>query len=172
MRDLTVGPRRSEYFVQMLRAVDGLPNLKPIPAVLNSLRLPPRHFQFYWTLSIPLDRLVHPFLLPPTTRRTCISLAKYFDIRRLRSLAKQFWEADIQSSETCETYYEHATMLQEEKILQTATHMCTATIMKRKASSPLLHVAHVKFWLDIENNFASDTIAAIPADHSLHLSRL
>jgi BTB/POZ domain len=106
-------------------------------------------------------------MLPFSTQNATAlySLAKYFCIRSLRSLAKQFWKTDIRSSKTCETYYEHATMLQEAKIPQTATIMCITYIKKLKTSSPLLHIAYVKFWLDVEKDCR--TIPQPPSQSSI-----
>jgi BTB/POZ domain len=156
VRDLTVGPRRSEYFVQMLR--DGGGRFAESQTRTSRIELHeiaaaafPVLLDFCYSTgasSVAADSI--PFT---TNNATALySMAKYFGIRSLRSLAKQFWKTDIRSSKTCETYYEHATMLHEEKILETATTMCTSNIMQLKTSSPLLRVAYVKFcWMSKKN---------------------
>lgn len=77
-------------------------------------------------------------------------LAKYFDVQRLQNEAKAFCLHDMQTSDTCATYYLHASMLQAESILQAATKACHDNIRSIDPhSSDLMQVYEPQLWLDV-----------------------
>ena len=119
------------------------------------------------TSRIQLDELAAPsfpilldylysetYVLPlGTNNATAIhSMAKYFDMRRLRWEAKQFWRKDIQSPTTCGVYYEHARILKDDKVLEAAAESCSKNISSISKTSRLVHVPDPDFWLKILQN--------------------
>jgi BTB/POZ domain len=175
--NLTVGPRRCEYFCHLLHGGGG-------PGGGSGGRF----FEFQTNTSrIELHELAaqqFPVFLDylyssekdnamsiTTANVTALySLAKYFQSPRLQHLAKKFWKVDIKRSDTCEIYYEHATLLQEVCILQAATRSFKENLMNITTSSRLLQsAAYIQLWLDVENDpgYLPKTQA-----YSLHLSQL
>lgn len=172
VRDLTAGPRRSEYFVQMLR--DGgrfaESQSKTSRIELHAVAAEAFPMLLDFVYSSERDDPV-PFTTDNAT--ALYSLANYFGIRRLQYLAKQFWKTDIKKSvDAGETYYVYATKLQEDKVLQAATRACKDNILKLTTSSRLLHVDHVDFWFDIAVDFDDGSLIAMRPQYSLHLSKL
>jgi hypothetical protein len=77
------------------------------------------------------------------------SLAKYFDVRRLRHEVKKFILQDCRQSETCGTYYEHAKILDEHVILEALTSYWRDHSAFLQQDSRLLDVTDAQFWLDL-----------------------
>ena len=80
---------------------------------------------------------------------------------------KEFWQRDIKNASTCGTYYEHAHILQEEKIIDQATQSCTTNIMSINAASRLVHVANDDFWIKILSHSSHGDLS-----RDMHLSTL
>jgi hypothetical protein len=70
-------------------------------------------------------------------------------MQRLRWEAKQFWQKDVKSVDTCEVYYEHAFILNDDKILHAAKLACSENIMTISPTSRLVNVAEPAFWLEM-----------------------
>ena len=72
--------------------------------------------------------------------------------------------------QACGTYYEHAHILHETKVLKAATDSCSKNIMSLTPTSRLVHAANAEFWTKILNDPAAAN------DHngtrSSHLSAL
>jgi hypothetical protein len=71
----------------------------------------------------------------------------------------------------CGTYYEHAKILNDQKVLVAATEKATAEIMNIDQDSRLLHVTDESFWLNIVQ---APQFADVGSDeqYSLHVSSL
>jgi BTB/POZ domain len=128
---LAAGPRRSEYFVQLFRN-DG--NFSETQNSTSRIELSEIAAQAFPVL---LDFLYAPphvmkILFITTENATALySLSKYFDIRPLRLLAKQFWKSDIQVL-TLKTYFEHVTILQQPAVLQRVMTAFWERVLKRE----------------------------------------
>lgn len=92
-------------------------------------------------------------------------LGEYFEMRRLRWEAKQFWRKDL-SLQTCGTYYEHASIFQDEKILQAVASVCADNALSMDSTASILKAARPEFWLEVLK------LSTISDDFSLHVSNL
>jgi hypothetical protein len=81
--------------------------------------------------------------------------------------AKQFWQKDIKNATTCGVCYEHARLLQEQKILDIAVKSCADNVMSICKSSRLAHVPDPSFWLKILGQHEEKSF-----DFSCHISSL
>jgi hypothetical protein len=71
----------------------------------------------------------------------------------------------------CGTYYEHAKILNNQKVLVAATEYATAEITNIRQDSQLLYVTDESFWLNIvQTPPAADNLSA--NEHSQHVSTL
>jgi len=154
---LAVGPRKSEYFATLFSKGGRFAEAKDCTSRIPLDELAARSF------PILLDYLYsETYVLPlDTNNATAIhSMAKYFDMRRLRWEAKQFWRKDIQSPTACGVYYEHARMLKDDKVMEAATESCSKNILRISKTSRLVHVADPEFWLQILRNYKNVCIAS------------
>jgi hypothetical protein len=90
-------------------------------------------------------------------------LGGYFEVRRLRWDSKEFWQEDT-NAKNCATYYEHAKIINDQKVFVAATETATAAIMDIGQESRLLHVTDESFWLNLVQNLPAgknivDTLA-------------
>jgi len=133
-QNLAVGPRRSEYFVKIFSGGGRFAESRDNKSRIELEELNAKYFPEL------LDYAYEGKLQLKTENSTALdSMAKYFDMRRLRWEAKQFWQKDIQQATTCGTYYEHARMLKDDKILNVAVATCSENIMNIDTSSLLVH---------------------------------
>jgi hypothetical protein len=86
-----------------------------------------------------------------STRPSNTNLGGYFEVRRLRWDSKEFWQEDT-NAKNCATYYEHAKIINDQKVLVAATETATAAIMDIGQESRLLHVTDESFWLNLVQN--------------------
>jgi len=143
-QNLAVGPRRSEYFVKLFSQGGRFAETKDATSRIELEELASKFF------PVLLDYLYDGTLPLTTDNATALhSMAKYFDMRRLRWEAKQFWQKDISNAITCGVYYEHARILNNEKVLDTATKACSEHILNITKTSRLVHVPEPQFWLKI-----------------------
>jgi len=146
---LVVGPRKSGYFVRLFaeggRFAEAANSksrieLEPLaaeyfPQLLDYLYFPDRDAEFDTDNTVAL-----------------YSMANYFEMRRLRFEAKVFWKAGIRSPRTSGTYYEHAYLLNESKLLEAAKAACATNIICIDGkTSRLVHVPDPEFWLHVLN---------------------
>ena len=75
-------------------------------------------------------------------------LGQYFEIRRLRWLARQFWKKDL-SLKNVDVYYEHAKIFHDDKLLQAVAVTCSYNIMKIKVTSRIVQISHPDMWVEI-----------------------
>lgn len=142
---LVVGPRKSEYFVRLFHDGGRFSESETQTSRIEFNEIAAKVF------PLLLDFLYSPeaeLQLTSENATALHSMAKYFDIRHLRRETNQFWQKDMTSA-TCGTYYEHARILQDEKILKAASATCAKNIMEITNSSRLVHVPDPEFWLDL-----------------------
>lgn len=75
-------------------------------------------------------------------------LGQYLGIRRLRWEAKQFWKLDL-SMKNVGTYYEHAYIFEDEKILESVKELLVKEIMNVKPTSKIVKVSHCDLWSNV-----------------------
>jgi BTB/POZ domain len=165
-QNLTVGPRRSEYFVQQVQ--ESIYNVTTVELYEIAAKQLPVLLDFVYS-----SEKDDPISFTAANATALYSLAKYFQMHRLQYLAKQFWQVDIWRGETCEIYYHHAKILQQDNILQAATRSWTENIMKlTECSRHLLDSPNVKlFLLDLEKDSSTATAPFLSTEYRLHLSR-
>jgi hypothetical protein len=153
---LASGPRRSDYFVRLF---DNNGNLSDSSRNgISRIELSELQAQAFPEFLDYTYSTGHPMAFTMENATALYSLAKYFGAKRLQNEAKQFCLQDLCHRDRCGTYYEHAKILQEETILESATKFCHDNITRIDfKSSRLLHVANPQFWLDLmkaraENN--------------------
>lgn len=162
---LAVGPRKAEYFVKLFSGGGRFAENKDATSRIELEELAAKHFptllDYFYEGDLPLT----------TNNATALhSMAKYFDMRRLRWEAKQFWQKDISDAKTFGIYYEHARILADEKVLDAATKSCSENIMTINKSSRLMKVPEPTLWLNILQNQPKEDIAA--EQFSRHASTL
>jgi hypothetical protein len=142
---LGVGPRKSEYFVRLFQDGGRFAESKTQTSCIEFDEIAAKAF------PLLLDFLYSPDAEVQLTTENATalhSMAKYFDIRYLRWKTNEFWRKGMTIA-TCGTYYEHAWILQDEKILKAASAKCAENIMEIKNSTRLVRVPDAKFWLDL-----------------------
>ena len=75
-------------------------------------------------------------------------LGQYFEIRRLRWLARQFWKKDL-SLINVDTYYEHAKKFHDGRVLEAAASLCSKNIMKIESTSRIIQISDSNLWIRI-----------------------
>jgi BTB/POZ domain len=168
---LAHGLRRSDYFARLFRhgnfsAVKSKKDKTSSRIELNALQ----------AKAFPdlLDYMYGQKASFTTNTATALyTLAKCFDVQGLEHEVMQFCWKDMETVETCGTYYHHATILQEDCILQPAAKFCRDNIAKiNPTTSGLLKVPDPQFWLDLlQDHAANGTITTdLGEDLCLHLA--
>lgn len=154
---LAVGPRKSAYFCRLFQ--DGgrfaeSQNATSRIELNNELAAKcfPQLLDYLYYPNTSLEES-SSLILNTQTATGLHFLADYFEIPRLSWETSQFWEKDI-NNETCSTYYEHALILRNDKILQATIHYCIENVMVQRPASHLIQVVEPEFWLALlqENN--------------------
>jgi BTB/POZ domain len=154
---LAFGPRRSDYFLTLLHQQDERAILfaesqdKTSRTQLNVLQSKafPEFLDYMYSTGQAMT-------FSTDTATALYSLAKYFAVKRLQNEAKKFCLRDMLDVNQCGTYYEHATILQEDTILIPAAKFCRANIVYiDHNSSRLLCVPDPQFWLDLMKDHAA-----------------
>jgi hypothetical protein len=160
---LAVGPRNSLYFERLFGL--GVCKFAEGQSSQSSINL---HELAAEAFPVMLDFMYAPTgkLEATTENATALHyLGQYFEIRRLRWDAKQFWKKNL-GLETVSTYSQHARIFQDEKILNAVASLCAKKIMKIDASHRILACSDFRLWYDIlHNNDPND-------EFSRHLSTL
>ena len=162
---LAVGPRKSEYFAKLFAQGGRFSEAKDRT---SRIELETQAADAFPEL---LDYMYFPdrALVINTNNATALySMAKYFDMRCLRWEASNFWKLDIRTHVACGVYYEHARLLNENKILEAAVDSCSSQIMSISKTSRLVHVPDPNFWLRIFKNNETN----MSEEFSCHLSIL
>lgn len=135
------GSRRSEYMETIFNAdwVDG--------NATTRLELNEKAAKVFPQL---LDYLYKPEKLVITTQTAPALhyLGHYLGIRRLRWEARQFWKDDL-SMKNVGTYYEHAHVFDDEKVLKTVKDLLVKEIMNVKINSKIVRVSHCELWSSV-----------------------
>ena len=145
-QNLAVGPRKSEYFAKLFSQGGRFAENKESTSRIPMDELAAQSF------PIVLDYLYSEGdKLPLSTNNATAlhSMAKYFDMRRLKWEAKQFWQKDIERADNCAIYYEHASILNNDKILDAALKVCSERILSITKTSRLIQVLDPEVWLRI-----------------------
>ena len=163
-QNLAVGPRKSEYFAKLFEQGGRFSEAKDSTSRIELQALAADAFpQLLDYMYFPERKLE----INTNSATALYSLAKYFDMRCLRWEAKQFWLSDIHEPKiACGVYYEHAWLLNENKILEVAAESCSRQIMIIPTTSRLVHVPDPNFWLQIFED------KEISENCSCHLSML
>jgi hypothetical protein len=162
---LAVGPRNSLYFERLFGL--GVCKFSEGQSSQSSINL---HELAAEAFPVMLDFMYAPTgqLEATTENATALHyLGQYFEIRRLRWDAKQFWKKNL-GLDTVAIYSEHARIFQDEKILNAVASVCAKKIMKIDASHRILACSDFRLWYDILHNNGM-----LPNDEfSRHLSTL
>jgi len=158
---LAAGWRKSEYFRRLFqndRFAESQSNTSRIELQELAANAFPDLLDYLYTNEQPLN-------ITMDNATALHALGNYFEMRRLRWEAKQFWRKNLTPA-TCDLYYEHATVLQDETVHQVAAEMCAKHILTLDPSSRLVHVPDPNFWLQLLET------SKITTALSLHVSKL
>ena len=94
---------------------------------------------------------------PNLTTENAIALhhfGEYFGMKRLRWLARQFWKADL-NSRTVATYYKHAGIFLDDKVMQAVKRKCCSVpfLIEAGSSGLLLDVNDPQLWFFLLKQF-------------------
>jgi hypothetical protein len=161
---LAVGPRRSDYFAHLLqngdRFAEGQSNTSRIELEAPAAEAFPVLLDFMYNQNKSLAA-------NSENAAALHYLGQYFGIRRLRWEARQFWTSDL-TILNCGTYYDHARMFQDDKLLASISEMCAKYIMEIPPNSSLIKVTNSEFWLGVLHHETRTRDAAV----SRHMSKL
>jgi hypothetical protein len=122
---LAVGPRQSDYFAHLMqngdRFAEGQSNTSRIELEAPAAEAFPVLLDFMYNQNKSLAA-------NSENAAALHYLGQYFGIRRLRWEARQFWTSDL-TILNCGTYYDHARMFQDDKLLASISEMCAKYII-------------------------------------------
>ena len=105
--NLASGPRRSEYFVKLFqdggRFAESSQKTSRIELDEIAAKVFPQLLDYVYSVEAPLE-------ISTESATALYHLGGYFEMRRLRWEAKQFWQKDMTSA-NCGMYYEHSQSL-------------------------------------------------------------
>ena len=162
---LAVGSRRSNYFRDLFAVHNSSRSVCSQDAATATFEMDDIAAQ---AMPILLDYLYDPegSIAITTENATALHwLGHFFEIRRLRWISKRFLHKDL-NNKTCGTYYEHARILKDEKLLKTVSKYCVKHIESINCTSRLIHVPEPDLWLRI---FRQNTITN---EFSRHMSQM
>jgi BTB/POZ domain len=135
---LADGPRRSKYFVRLFEN-DG--NFSEAQDKTSRIELNELQAKAFPQLLDYMYLTGEKMSFTTDTASALYSIVKYFGVVRLQYEVKNFCLQDMQHVETCGTYSEHATILQETSLLESAAEFCRENISQIDPThSRLLHV--------------------------------
>jgi BTB/POZ domain len=150
---LAIGPRRSGYFVRLYHN-GNFSEAQDCTSRIGLNELTAKTFPRFLDYMYGKPRM----LFTADNATALYSLAKYFDVRRLRHEAKKFILQDMQPGDnerlpsSCCTYYKHAKLLHEDTILQAATKCFRDNIQDARVNWRMALVTDHVFWLDLMND--------------------
>jgi len=177
---LSMGPKKSKYFFRLFRSA-GLSELdiqksmiftefetKTSKIELNTIAADafPSMLDYMYSRDTDDDD-DHPFTTENATAMRF--LGQYFEISLLRSEATQFCKNDM-CIENLATYYEHAQLFRDEKILKMVAMKCCDELKEIDLDFPLMQLSDVSLWKNIIHLFLNGH--AGPSYDSKPLSRL
>jgi hypothetical protein len=142
---LGVGPRKSEYFLRLFQSGESFTESKSKTSRIELEEIAAKAFPQM------LDYLYWPEKELHVTAETATALhhlGSYFEMRRLRWDARQFWKKDL-NIENCDIYYEQALLLHDDKIRTTVAKICTENIKSISPESRIIKVSDDRLWEDI-----------------------
>ena len=162
---LSLGPRRSEYFAKLLQGrvfsetSRGVCRILLHPVAANAF---PALLDFLYGA---------PQLECKTeTAASLHFMGQYFEIRRLRWQARQFWMSDL-SLDNCATYYQHACLFHDERILRRVQiTLGSELITEISVESSILQIMDPQFLLDVVQT--ADLVVQDKTSLSVHASKL
>jgi hypothetical protein len=164
---LSVGPRRSEYFVRLFEKLARFAECQSKRSTIELDELSSKAFPalldfMYGGSSRPHQQ--EPSLQLDTHTATALhSLGSYFEMRLLKWRVRQFLIKDL-SIETCAIYLEHACLLHDEKVKAAVGGYCAQHIQKLTKESPILQIWDPIFWMAV--------MMLLPRNDSRHASVL
>jgi len=135
------GPRRCEYFTRLFHS----DSFSEATNRTSRITLHPLAAQAF---SILLDYVYmtnEPLHIATETATALHFLGQYFENRKLRWEAKQFWKADLEFA-NCHVYYQHAKVFSDDKLLDAITQCCVQNFFVIQASSAIIQVSDPAFW--------------------------
>ena len=148
-QNLAVGPRSSRYFAQLFRGGGRFAESRTATSRISLAPLAAEHFKALldYLYAGTLELTHHP------NRTVALySMAKYFDMRRLRWETKQQWESDLAGGDAygAASYYALARLFHEENLRKASLVYCTQRVMEMKPSTcHLVKVCEPSAWLSL-----------------------
>jgi len=159
---LAVGPRKSGYFTKLFQDGGRFAESRSSTSHIELNELAANAFPDVLDYAYSVDG---PLTVTTENATALYSLGQYLDMRSLRWEAKQFWKKDL-TIDTCAIYYEHASLFQDEKILNTVIEVATENVMKLNPASPLVKMEYPSFWIRLMESLTITDFV------SFHLSNL
>ena len=140
---LSVGARRSEYFVPLMRSDS---QFSESNSRMNSIQLQPLAAQAFPEM---LDYIYDGHVNCTTENATALHyLGSYFGVRRLRWHVKNFLKQDICAA-NADVYFMHAGIFHDDKIQSAVADACVNDLLAIDTSSCLLQVTTADFWKEV-----------------------
>ena len=164
---LSVGLKKSDYFAKLFQQQH---NAEPTPIELPRLAAD--------VIPIVLDYIygetTEPLKITTETATALYYLGEVFQIRRLAWEARQFWQKDLlENSANYLIYYEHATALGVEPILQAVARVCAFQILQQETPEKIVELTSPEFWLQVLQVTLTESDGIFMSDPvSLHASAL
>lgn len=141
---LSVGAKTSGYFVRIFQNENFAESRTKVSYIeLHELaaRAFPAMLDYLYSPSDALD-IAHD------NAAALHHLGQYFGIASLRKRARQFWK-DSMTIAQCGTYYGHAKIFQDDKLVQAVVKKCCQDFDDIETDSHLFAVSDVHLWLEI-----------------------
>jgi len=159
---LATGPRKSEYFARVFHEGGRFAESKSNTSRIELHEIAARAFPDVLDYVYAGERQLNVSTMNAAALHY---LGGYFEMRRLRWEAKQFWKKDL-GIKTCGRYYCHAKIFEDEKILKAAAKTYADSILQVDASLPWITRTGPDFWLSVLEE------ATITSGFSRHVSTL
>ena len=141
---LAIGARKCEYFARLFLARHSFVEtrhstsrieLHPLAAACFPQFLDYMYGVDGWNISTESATALH-------------YLGQYFENRRLRWEAKQFWKRDM-NFQNLGTYYAHATVFHDAKIIRSVVDACAQNMYKMSPDLSIMQTSTPQLWLDV-----------------------
>ena len=138
---LAAGPRRCEYFTRLFHS----DSFSEATSRTSRITLHPLAAQAFSILLDYVYMTKEPLHITTEMATALHFLGQYFENRKLRWEAKQFWKADLEFA-NCHVYYQHAKVFSDDKLLEAITQCCVQNFFVIQASSAIIKVSDPAFW--------------------------
>jgi hypothetical protein len=157
---LAAGPRKSELFARIFQS-NHFGDAHTCRIMLNALAAKafPAMLDYMYNHKDPLD-------IETNSATALHFLGQYFEMKCMRLAARHFWQRDL-TFQNCHTYYLHAKLFQDERVLTAIAELCAQDILRIQPSSPIVRVSDPGFWPPIFHTTKTEG-----RDRSLHISTL